>query len=255
MTEDKVTFKKKPILMFLRNNIGHNGTIIMINRQVSEFMLIEPDKFRKVLILIFSCLFLILAIQVRFNLLFMHVLDDGAELAVRHLLPQTVQSWVSLAGICNHYWLAALFTVGLACLLYWVNYKIAMGWLLVTQLLALFVAAVVTVLLQLQWHNGVHLGPMVPDLLSSWWLQILAVLFVIFLPRLMTQLKWRLVVQGCIILFWCLLALARMQQNHLSLSSELGALLFGYFWWQLSEQQYRKHAKHWREVLKIDTSI
>jgi len=46
-------------------------------------MLIQPDKLRKCLMLIFGGLFLILAIQVRFNLLFIHVMNDGAELATR----------------------------------------------------------------------------------------------------------------------------------------------------------------------------
>ncbi len=42
-------------------------------------MLIQPDKLRKYLMLIFGGFFLILAIQVRFNLLFIHVMNDGAN--------------------------------------------------------------------------------------------------------------------------------------------------------------------------------
>ena len=57
------------------------------------------------------------------------------------------------------------------------------------------------------------------------------------------------------VVFWLLILLARMKFADMPLSSGMGALFFGYFWWQLSEQQYRKRAQHWRSVLKIDTQI
>ncbi|ETI99866.1 MAG: hypothetical protein Q611_LSC00199G0001, partial [Leuconostoc sp. DORA_2] len=50
-------------------------------------MLIQPDRLRKLLIVVFSVLFLVLAIQVRFDMLFVHVLDNGGTLVIQNLLP------------------------------------------------------------------------------------------------------------------------------------------------------------------------
>ena len=65
-------------------------------------MLIQPDKLRKLLILIFCALFLFLAIQVRFDMLFMHVIDNGASLVIKNLIPRGVQNWISLGGLLSH---------------------------------------------------------------------------------------------------------------------------------------------------------
>lgn len=218
-------------------------------------MLIQPDKLRKLLIIVFSCLFLILAIQIRFDLLFMHVMDNGAELAVHNFVPQAVQTWINVASILNHYWLAILGTAGLATLFYIANYKIAMGWFIATQMIAMLVSEIVSAILQVHWDNGVQFGPMMPDLLLVWWFQVFAVIMVIFVPKLTPKRKLQWGLQGLAVILWCLIAMSRMQQNDMPLSSGLGALIFSYFWWQFSEQQYRKRAKHWRDVLKIDTSI
>ena len=191
-------------------------------------MLIQPDKLRKCLMLIFGGLFLILAIQVRFNLLFIHVMNDGAELAVHNFIPQFVQQGIGFAGLLTHYWLA---------------------------ILGLLVVELLSTVLTTYWDKGFKMGPMMPDLLLVWWFQILAVIAVIIVPRLTANWQWQWGIQLLVVFVWCLMALARMQQNGMPLSSELGALCFGYFWWQLSEQQYRRHAKHWRHVLEIDTLI
>ncbi|WP_010001013.1 hypothetical protein [Leuconostoc lactis] len=205
--------------------------------------------------LIFGGLFLILAIQVRFNLLFMHVMNDGAELAVHNFMPQLVQQGIGFAGLLNHYWLAMLGIIGLSGLLYLVNYKIAMGWLIATQVLGLLVIELLSMVLTTYWDKGFKMGSMMPDFLLVWWFQILAVIAAIIVPRLTADWQWQWGIQLLVVFGWCLMALARMQQNGMLLSSELGALCFGYFWWQLSEQQYRRHAKHWRRVLEIDTLI
>ena len=218
-------------------------------------MLIQPDKLRKCLILIFGGLFLILAIQVRFNLLFMHVMNDGAELAVHNFMPQLVQQGIGFASLLNHYWLAMFGIIGLSGLLYLFNYKIAMGWLIATQVLVLLVVELLSMVLTTYWDKGFKMGSMMPDFLLVWWFQILAVIAAIIVPRLTADWQWQWGIQLLAVFGWCLMALARMQQNGMLLSSELGALCFGYFWWQLSEQQYRRHAKHWRRVLEIDTLI
>lgn len=138
---------------------------------------------------------------------------------------------------------------------YLVNYKIAMGWLIATQILGLLVVELLSTVLTTYWDKGFKMGPMMPDLLLVWWFQILAVIAVIIVPRLTANWQWQWGIQLLVVFGWCLMVLARMQQNGMPLSSELGALCFGYFWWQLSEQQYRRHAKHWRHVLEIDTLI
>lgn len=218
-------------------------------------MLIQPDKLRKCLMLIFGGLFLILAIQVRFNLLFMHVMNDGAELAVHNFMLQIVQQGIGFASLLNHYWLAMFGIIGLSGLLYLVNYKIAMGWLIATQVIGLLVVELLSMVLTTYWDKGFKMGAMMPDLLLVWWFQILAVIAAIIVPRLTADWQWQWGIQLLVVFGWCLMALARMQQNGMLLSSELGALCFGYFWWQLSEQQYRRHAKHWCRVLEIDTLI
>ena len=218
-------------------------------------MLIQSDKLRKFLMLIFMGLFLIVAIQVRFNLLFMHVMNDGAELAVQHFMPQVVQQGILVTALLNHYWLGILVMAGIAALLALIDYKIAMGWFVVTQILVMIVVGLLSTVLAVYWDHGLKMGAMMPDLLLIWWFQILAVMAVILVPRVTPERRWQWGMQALVVLIWCLLALDRMQQNGMPLSSVLGAICFGYFWWQLCEQQYRRHAKHWRHVLKIDTLI
>ena len=154
-------------------------------------MLIQPDKLRKCLILIFGGLFLILAIQVRFNLLFMHVMNDGAELAVHNFMPQLVQQGIGFASLLNHYWLAMFGIIGLSGLLYLVNYKIAMGWLIATQVLVLLVVELLSMVLTTYWDKGFKMVSMMPDFLLVWWFQILAVIAAIIVPRLTADWQWQ----------------------------------------------------------------
>ncbi len=131
-------------------------------------MLIQSDKLRKFLMLIFMGLFLIVAIQVRFNLLFMHVMNDGAELAVQHFMPQVVQQGILVTALLNHYWLAILVMAGIAALLALIDYKIAMGWFVVTQILVMIVVGLLSTVLAVYWDHGLKMGAMMPDLLLIW---------------------------------------------------------------------------------------
>ena len=86
-------------------------------------MLIQPDKLRKLLILVFSALFLFLAIQIRFDMLFMHVIDNGASLVIQNLIPHGVQNWINFGGLFAHYWILVPAMVLVSSLLYFMNYK------------------------------------------------------------------------------------------------------------------------------------
>ena len=218
-------------------------------------MLIQPDRLRKLLIVVFSVLFLVLAIQVRFDMLFVHVLDNGGTLVIQNLLLHALAIWVALGGLFAHYWVIVLLSIGLALFFKAINYQIAMWWFLITQFAVLLLTGVLSLILQVYWSNGLKIGPMMPDLLLVWWLQFLAVIVAIILPRVCQHQRTRVIITTVTVVFWLLILLARMKFADMPLSSGMGALFFGYFWWQLSEQQYRKRAQHWRSVLKIDTQI
>ncbi len=218
-------------------------------------MLIQPDRLRKLLIVVFSVLFLVLAIQVRFDMLFVHVLDNGGTLVIQNLLPHALAIWVALGGLFAHYWVIVLLSIGLALFFKAINYQIAMWWFLITQFAVLLLTGILSLILQVYWSNGLKIGPMMPDLLLVWWLQFLAVIVAIILPRVCQNQRTRVIITTVTVVFWLLILLARMKFADMPLSSGMGALFFGYFWWQLSEQQYRKRAQHWRSVLEIDTQI
>lgn len=150
-------------------------------------MLIQPDKLRKILILIFSLLFLALAIQVRFDMLFIHVIDNGATLVIQNLIPQSLQRWINFGGSFAHYWIALPIMGVLASLLYLMNYKIAMWWLVITQVLGMILTLIISFVLKIHWVDGLKFGPTIPNLLLLWWLQILAICEVIIIPRLITK--------------------------------------------------------------------
>ncbi|MGY3742761.1 phospholipid phosphatase [Leuconostoc inhae] len=218
-------------------------------------MLIQPDKLRKLLIVVFSALFLLLAIQIRFNMLFMHVIDNGASLVIQNLIPHSLQYWISFGGLFTHYWILVPAMALVSSSLYFMNYKIAMWWFIVTQVLAMILALTISVILKIHWLSGPKLGPTIPNILLVLWLQILAIAAVIIMPRLVKNRRIRQAVTIVTIMLWLLMLMACIQRNDMPFSSGLGSLFFGYFWWQLSEQQYRKRAKHWRHVLEIDTLI
>lgn len=218
-------------------------------------MLIQPDKLRKLFILIFGVLFLALAIQVRFDMLFMHVIDNGMSLVVHNLLPQNLQGWIGFGNLFAHYWVVFLIMVLITSLLYLMDYKIAMGWFIVNQILTMILSLVLSLILQIHWVNGIEFGPTIPNLLLACWVQSLAIIAVVIVPRFVKNQRACWVITALFVVLWLLILLAEIQRNDMPLSSGLGSLFFGYFWWQFSEQQYRKHAKHWRHVLEIDTLI
>ncbi|MEX0380077.1 phospholipid phosphatase [Leuconostoc sp. MS02] len=218
-------------------------------------MLIQPDKLRKLFIAIFSVLFLLLAIQVRFDMLFMHVIDNGAALVIQNLIPRGLQVWITFGGIFVHYWIVILAMAIIFSLLYFMNYKIAMWWFIVTQLLAMIFALAMSFILQIHWSAGPKLGPTIPNLLLLWWLQLLAIAAVVIMPRFVKNRRIRQGLTLLVIILWGLMLMACMQRHDMPFSSGLGSLFFGYFWWQFSEYYYRKRAKHWQRVLEIDTLI
>ena len=218
-------------------------------------MLIQPDKLRKLLILVFSALFLFLAIQIRFDMLFMHVIDNGASLVIQNLIPHGVQNWINFGGLFAHYWILVPAMVLVSSLLYFMNYIIAMWWFIITQVLSMLLALTISFILQIHWVSGPKLGPAIPNILLLWWLQLLATIAVIIMPNLVKNRRMRLGLTMVTIILWWLMLMACIQRNDMPFSSGLGSLFFGYFWWQLSEYQYRKRAKHWRHVLEIDTLI
>jgi len=218
-------------------------------------MLIQPDKLRKVLILIFSLLFVFLAIQVRFDMLFIHVIDNGATLIIQNLMPRHLQWWITFGASFAHYWIALPIMGILASLLYLMNYKIAMWWLITTQVLVMILVSIISFVLKIHWIDGFKLGPAIPNLLLLWWLQIFAICEVVIVPRLISDQRVRLFMTVCAVMLWMAMLVACIQKYNIPLSSGLGSLFFGYFWWQFSEEQYRKRANHWRRVLEIDTLI
>ncbi|WP_242651990.1 MULTISPECIES: phospholipid phosphatase [Leuconostoc] len=91
--------------------------------------------------------------------------------------------------------------------------------------------------------------------IAMWWLQIFAICEVVIVPRLISDQRVRLFMTVCAVMLWMAMLVACIQKYNIPLSSGLGSLFFGYFWWQFSEEQYRKRANHWRRVLEIDTLI
>lgn len=192
-------------------------------------MLIQPDKLRKLLILIFSALFLFLAIQIRFDMLFMHVIDNGASLVIQNLMPRGVQNWINLGGLFAHYWILVPAMVFVSSLLYFMNYKIAMWWFIVTQVLSMLLALTISFILQIHWVSGPKFGPTIPNILLVWWLQLLAIVVVIIVPRFVKNRRLRQGITMFAIIFWWLMLMVCIQRNDMPFSSGLGSLFLAIF--------------------------
>lgn len=58
------------------------------------------------------------------------------------------------------------------------------------------------------------------------------------------------IVMGVMFLIWIGILLAQLQRG-IALSTLVGAMLFGYFWWQLSQQLYLKLAKKGQIIFSL----
>lgn len=217
-------------------------------------MLIPPDKLRKILIITFGIIFVFLGIQVRFHMIFMQVLDATTDFAVNNILSLKIPLYLGLGNLFSHYWVVISLIAVMVAFLYLIKYKIAAWWFAITQLIAMLLTWVITIILRIHWQDGPKIGETIPNLLLVWWLQLL-LLLVIIMPYLVKSRKIQVMINILIGLFWLSIMLARIQSHHMALTSGLGAITFGYFWWQFSAQQYYKRARHWQKVLEIDGRV
>ncbi|WP_370568019.1 phospholipid phosphatase [Leuconostoc sp. S50] len=221
----------------------------------SVFVLIQPDKLRKLLIIIFGVVFIVFCLAVRFNAVLVAFGDDAATLVVQNMLPHSLQALITIGHLFAHYWLVLPFIALMAGVLYLAQYKIAMWWFIISQIMGMLVCLIVAIVVGISWDSGLQLRDMMPNLLLVWWLQVLFLVVALILPRLLKSRRLQIIMSTLIGAFWLFMMISLMQANNMLLSSGIGALLFGYFWWQLSAQIYRKRARQWQHVLKIDGRV
>lgn len=221
----------------------------------SVFVLIQPDKLRKLLIIIFGLVFTVFCLAVRFNAVLVTFGDDAATLVVQNMLPHSLQALITIGHLFAHYWVVLPFIALMAGVLYLAQYKIAMWWFIFSQVMGMLVCLIVSIVVCISWDNGLKLRDMMPNLLLVWWSQILILVVALIVPRLFQSRRLQIMMNWLIGVFWIFMMISLVQINNMLLSSGLGALLFGYFWWQLTAQTYRKRARQWQHVLKIDGRV
>lgn len=221
----------------------------------SVFVLIQPDKLRKLLIIIFGLVFAVFCLSVRFNAVLLTFGDDAATLVVQNMLPHSLQALITIGHLFAHYWVVLSFIALMAGVLYLAQYKIAMWWFIISQAMGMLVCLIVAIVVGISWDNGLKLRDMMPNLLLVWWSQILFLMVALIVPRLFQSRRLQIMMNWLIGVFWIFMMISLVQINNMLLSSGLGALLFGYFWWQLTAQTYRKRARQWQHVLKIDGRV
>ena len=221
----------------------------------SVFVLIQPDKLRKLLIIIFGVVFIVFCLAVRFNAVLVTFGDDAATLVVQNMLPHSLQALITIGHLFAHYWVVLPFIALMAGVLYLAQYKIAMWWFIISQIMGMLVCLIVAIVVGISWDNGLKLRDMMPNLLLVWWSQILFLVVALIVPRLFQSRRLQIMMNWLIGVFWIFMMISLVQNNNMLLSSGLGALLFGYFWWQLTAQTYRKRARQWQHVLKIDGRV
>ncbi len=221
----------------------------------SVFVLIQPDKLRKLLIIIFGLVFAVFCLAARFNAVLVTFGDDAATLVVQNMLPHSLQALITIGHLFAHYWVVLPFIALMAGVLYLAQYKIAMWWFIISQAMGMLVCLIVAIVVGISWDNGLKLRDMMPNLLLVWWSQILFLVVALIVPRLFQSRRLQIMMNWLIGVFWIFMMISLVQINNMLLSSGLGALLFGYFWWQLTAQTYRKRARQWQYVLKIDGRV
>ncbi|TYC46402.1 phospholipid phosphatase [Leuconostoc litchii] len=217
-------------------------------------MLIPPDKVRKRLIIIFGIAFIFLAIQVRFHTIFIQVIDAASDFVVHGILATKVPLFFSLGHFFANYWVVILMILVVVSFLSFINYQVAAWWFGIMQVLGMLVTWLITFILRIHWQDGPQLGETIPSLLLMWWMQILLIVIII-VSHLVKSRNIQIVFCILLVSFWSIIMLDRIFSYNMAFTSGLGAMTFGYSWWQFSAKQYYEHAKHWQKVLKIDGRV
>ncbi|MCO6183266.1 hypothetical protein AAYR18_01040 [Leuconostoc fallax] len=213
-------------------------------------MLVSKDRTRKVLIPIFFVLFLVLALIVRLGSHMMLLLDDLSGVVTQEYTPRILMFFSTIGGLLAHYPVVIIVTLLVASFLYLVRFQVAAMWFLLMQSLLLPIVMLLTVIINVHWDNGLQIGDTIPNLLVTWWFEIFSVFFTLIFPKMVRSQSAQYIVMGVMFLIWIGILLAQLQRG-IALSTLVGAMLFGYFWWQLSQQLYLKLAKKGQIIFSL----
>lgn len=215
-------------------------------------MLIPADRFRKLLTIIFGTAFIFLALEVRFHGTYVQVLDSLSSFAVQNSLATRLQGPLTVLSWLSPIWVVAVLSFFFYGFLLLAHYRVAANWFLINQVVGTGVALILSVIIKLDYAGGFVLTGFMPDLDLLAWLYFLLNIVAIVFTRLFTNHFIRFVAVGLVAVFWLGLLLAQMAYQDMPLSSALGALTFGYAWWQWQERLYRRLGKHWQQLFNID---